>query len=231
MNKKLIALVEDDATFGKLFKGNMEMSGYSCEVYADSRSAYDGIVRKQGQYWFIGVDRTLNKSPEQGHDLVRFLRMADVTDPIIMITADTSRDAECNDLTQGADDYVTKPLDYSVLFARVNNIWKARGYYEDTLCRGALSLNLVTRMVSYRDTMCNEAPSDAVFKILAKLMGRLGKIYSFGELREALGEDNPDSINAVHKGIHSLRKLLASIGLADAVITHAKVGYALRDNI
>ncbi len=231
MNKKLIALVEDDATFGRLFKGNMEMSGYTCEVYANSRTAYDGIVPKRGKYWFIGVDRTLNKSPEQGHDLVRFLRMADVADPIIMITADTSRDAECNDLTSGADDYVTKPLDYSVLFARVNNIWKARGFQGSTLARGGLSLNLVTRMVSYRDKTCREPAAESVFRLLAKLMERPGMIHTLGELRELLCEDDSDRVNVVHKSVHALRRLLEGVGLQDAVITHTKVGYALRENI
>jgi len=46
--------------------------------------------------------------------------------PIVLITGDNADECVLNGLNNGADDYVCKPFNYSILKARVNNLIKSR---------------------------------------------------------------------------------------------------------
>jgi diguanylate cyclase (GGDEF)-like protein/PAS domain S-box-containing protein len=59
-----------------------------------------------------------------GHEVHRRLRAVPHTRdiPVIFVTADTSEDSEAAGLTQGADDYVVKPIVVPLLLARIRNL-------------------------------------------------------------------------------------------------------------
>jgi DNA-binding response OmpR family regulator len=113
-----ILVVDDNADNRDLLSRRLEKRGYTTVCADSGRAALD--LLEQEPFDLVLLDIMM---PEiSGIDVLKMVRskrsMADL--PIIMATAkDTSEDI-VRALKLGANDYVTKPIDFPVLFARVH---------------------------------------------------------------------------------------------------------------
>ena len=131
----------------------------------------------------------------------------------------------------GADDFVAKPFDFSVLTAKIQAILR-RTYDFSTesnlIACGDAILNLRDASFSYQGTRLELTKND--FRILQTLMEHSGKTISRDELMTALWEnDSYIDENTLTVNIARLRRKLEDIGLENFIITKKGMGYLIEN--
>lgn len=118
---KRILIIEDEQDLAMSLEDLLNSEGYITEARYDGKSGEAAVRDKAGtaEEWdCIILDVML--PGKDGFQVCRDLREAGITTPVLMLTArDTSLDTVTG-LRSGADDYLGKPFDSSVLLARVH---------------------------------------------------------------------------------------------------------------
>jgi len=113
----LVLVVDDDANNRDLLSRRLRRMGYAAEVAHDGRQAI-GLVAERS---FDLVLLDIMMPDLDGFEVLRQLRLSHAATelPIIMATAKDDSQDVVYALGLGANDYVTKPLDFPVVVARV----------------------------------------------------------------------------------------------------------------
>jgi DNA-binding response OmpR family regulator len=114
-----ILIVEDEKDISDILSLQLQNKGHSVNVIADGAEALEKIQNTDDQTDLYILDRMLPGT--SGLEICKFLRMFKKTKsrPILMVTAMTRPEDIIEGLDAGADDYITKPFDTTVLMARV----------------------------------------------------------------------------------------------------------------
>lgn len=163
----------------------------------------------------------VNLPDESGFELCRKLRMqSDV--PVIFLTARVSSEDEIIGFGVGADDYVRKPYNSSVLLARIARLLKRQA--SPFLTVRGLTLEPADMSVSYKDKKAELTKNET--RILACLMKR--ELCTKEEIFEELWNDSlyVDE-NTLYVNINRLREKLKALGAEDFIRTVRGVGYRL----
>ncbi|MCX4972580.1 response regulator transcription factor [Streptomyces sp. NBC_00620] len=140
MNRILIA--EDEIRIAAFVAKGLRSNGFVPTVVADGLSAYEQA--RVGDCALLILDLGLPAC--DGFTVLRKLREARVTIPVIILTARDSVSDVVAGLEGGADDYISKPFAFEELLARVRLRLRGEGAPEATLLRvGDLALDLRTR--------------------------------------------------------------------------------------
>ena len=151
--------------------------------------------------------------------------------PIIFISSATDNMNIVMAMNMGADDYIPKPFDQSVLIAKVQALLRrtydlAKGSFE--LKAAGAVLNTNDNTLSYNGAKIELSRNE--YRILLTLMENKGKVVSREKLMEALWEtDCFVDENTLTVNVGRLRKTLESVGLNDLIKTKFGVGYILED--
>jgi DNA-binding response OmpR family regulator len=139
---------------------------------------------------------------------LRELRQRGLSTPVLVITAREGVEDMVAGLDSGADDYLTKPFDLSVLRARIRALIRRRAEKpHQRLSCGAVELDLATRQVLSNGEAVHLTPRE--FALLQALMERPGTVLSRHQLEEQVyGWDESVVSNAIEFLIHSLRRKL-----------------------
>ena len=135
-------------------------------------------------------------------------------------------------MNMGADDFIPKPFDQSVLIAKVQAL--LRRTYDFNKGSFALEaagavLNTNDNTLTYNGTKIELARNE--YKILLTLMQNKNKVVSREKLMEALWEtDSFVDENTLTVNVGRLRKTLEAAGLKDLIKTKFGVGYILEDS-
>lgn len=95
--------------------------------------------------------------------------------PILIVSAKTDKEDKLNGLVLGADDYIEKPYDIDIMFAKIGGIFKRR-YAVSELTDGNISINKDSRTV-YKNGVPYEMTAKE-FDLLVLLMENKGKALS-----------------------------------------------------
>ncbi|RSM43466.1 DNA-binding response regulator [Actinoplanes sp. ATCC 53533] len=113
-----ILVVEDDPGIRTLLSSTLRPSGYEVLGVATGHEALTGV--EQFRPDLLVVDVML---PDlDGYELTRVLRTANVTTPVLFLTARAEATDRVAGLRAGGDDYVTKPFDVRELLLRIRGI-------------------------------------------------------------------------------------------------------------
>ena len=151
--------------------------------------------------------------------------------PIIFISSATDNMNIVMAINMGADDFIAKPFDQSVLIAKVTAL--LRRTYDFSQASAALDvagavLNTNNNTLTYNGTEVDLARNE--YKILLTLVQNKNKVVSREKLMEALWEtDCYVDENTLTVNVGRLRKTLEGIGLKDLIKTKFGVGYILED--
>ena len=151
--------------------------------------------------------------------------------PIIFISSATDNMNIVMAMNMGADDYIPKPFDQSVLIAKVQALLRrtydfAKGSFE--LKAAGAVLNTNDNTLSYNGEKIELSRNE--YRILLTLMENKGKVVSRERLMEALWEtDCFVDENTLTVNVGRLRKTLEGAGLNDLIKTKFGVGYILED--
>ncbi|MGA9393235.1 MAG: response regulator transcription factor [Candidatus Sulfotelmatobacter sp.] len=115
-----ILVVEDEAHLAQGLCFNLQAEGYSAEVVGDGEAATDRLLDKKEGFDAIVLDIML--PGKDGFSVVSELRAARNYVPVLMLTARNRPEDVLKGFAAGADDYLPKPFDLSILLARLQGL-------------------------------------------------------------------------------------------------------------
>jgi two-component system alkaline phosphatase synthesis response regulator PhoP len=115
-----VLVVEDEAHLAQGLRFNLEAEGYSAEIVGDGEAATDRLLSKKENFDAIVLDIML--PGKDGFSVVSELRAARNYVPVLMLTARGSPEDVLRGFAAGADDYLPKPFDLSILLARLQGL-------------------------------------------------------------------------------------------------------------
>jgi two-component system OmpR family response regulator len=197
-----ILLIEDDEETAAYVLNGLGEAGHLGEHCPDGR---DGLVMATTEdYDVLIVDRMLPGL--DGLGLVKTLRSAGVTTPVLFLTAISGIDDRVEGLDAGGDDYLVKPFAFSELLARVAALGRRPPMAaEETVLKVAdLEVNLIQRVVSRGGREIELRPRE--FHLLEYLLRNAGKVVTRTMLLERVWDFNFDPrTNVVETHISRLR--------------------------
>jgi DNA-binding response OmpR family regulator len=119
-----ILVVEDEAHLAQGLRFNLEAEGYEAEVVGDGESATDRLLGKKETFDAIVLDIMLPGI--DGFQVVSELRAARNYVPVLMLTARGRPEDVLQGFASGADDYLAKPFELSILLARLQGLLRRR---------------------------------------------------------------------------------------------------------
>lgn len=112
---KHVLLVEDNETFARGLRQNLELDGYRVTVTADGEGALALLDRQSVD--LVVLDVMLPGT--NGYEVLRRMRARDEVTPVLLLTALAEEAHKVRGFRLGADDYVTKPFGLLELLARI----------------------------------------------------------------------------------------------------------------
>jgi two-component system OmpR family response regulator len=184
-----ILLAEDDPRLGPLLVDALTEEGWTAELVADGRSAYQRALPGGLPYDVVLLDWML---PDMsGVSVCRRLREAGVTTPVLLLTARGAVEDRIEGLDAGADDYLPKPFDLGELLARLRALHRrTRRETPAVLTVGDLVLDTAARVAS-RGGVPIEL-SGREFDILAVLLANAGRVVSRFDLFDRVWDGETD---------------------------------------
>ncbi len=163
----------------------------------------------------------INLGGASGFEICRNLRKQH-SFPIIFLTARTENRDELMGFALGADDYIRKPYDSSVLLARIARLLKKRE--ETVLKKKGLTLHLDTLHVMKDGKETELTKNEA--RILALLMKK--DVSTKDEIISYMWDDSLyiDS-STLYVNLNRLRGKLKEVGADDCIVNIRGVGYRL----
>ena len=110
-----IMVVEDDTNINNLLKTALEKAGYKV-LQAFSGTEAELILQMRDSIALVLLDLMLPRI--SGEEVLKHIRERGNL-PVIVLTARDSLDEKIGMLTQGADDYITKPFEIPEVIARI----------------------------------------------------------------------------------------------------------------
>jgi DNA-binding response OmpR family regulator len=216
-----ILLVEDDLTLAAQMTKELEFEKHLVTHAASVKDAERLILDNPS---LVLLDWQLPDGT--GYDLLRKWRAANISIPVIMLTARTDVLDKVVGLEGGANDYLTKPVEIRELFARIRV--QLRGSDKtteknDVLRISDIEINSVTREAKWKGNLVELTKME--FDLLRFLMESPNRVFTRDELlNKVWGFDRYPSTRTVDTHIGKLRSTFAE----DLFESVRGVGYRLK---
>ena len=125
----LIAVVEDEEHLAQGLIFNLEAEGYRVHHESDGDAALAWLLAANPQPAAILLDVML--PGRDGFSIVDALREAGLFTPVLLLTARGRAEDIVEGFAAGADDYLPKPFDLAILFARLTALLRRMHWQRD----------------------------------------------------------------------------------------------------
>lgn len=218
---KKIFIVEDDKSICMELVEILENEGYAASYLTDFEYSKEEILAAGADLILMDI----NIPGINGRNLLKEIRKeSDI--PVIMVTSRTSEMDEVLSMSFGADDYITKPYNPTILLLRIAAVLKRmEGSQNAASYRGAeVNFSKGTIRLGEKEQVLTK--NEMI--IFQRLLSSKDKIVSRDEIMTDLW-DNEEYVNdnALTVNISRLRTKLSELGLPDAIETRKKQGYRL----
>lgn len=169
---------------------------------------------------------------KSGVDFIRWLRAHSLyhSIPVMLLTAKAEEHHKVTGLTQGADDYLTKPFSPAELVARIKSVLR-RGQHRQSAQqqRGSLEVDPARQRIRVGDVALVLRPME--YKLLHFLMTHPDKVFTREQLLNYVwGVTAYVDERTVDATIKRIRETLKSTDSADVIETIRGAGYLLRSS-
>ncbi|WP_279006891.1 response regulator transcription factor [Thomasclavelia cocleata] len=216
-----ILIIEDDLELRKELKVLLDYNGYQGIILQNFKDALEEILEIEPDLILLDI-----KIPYlNGQQLLKKLREVS-TIPVIMVTSKDSEIDEILALSYGADDYITKPYNPTILLLHIEAVFKRLHKNETKLFYHDIKVDLM------KSTLKNENQELILSKnemgIFYFLLMNQGKIVTRDDIMNYLwGTDKFIDDNTLTVNMTRLRKRLEKIGLYNVIETRRDQGYIL----
>ena len=218
---KKILIVEDDDSIRSELVELLENANYEALVLNDFKHSLDEILKISPDLVLLDI----NIPYLNGEMLLKELRKTSSI-PVIMVTSRNTEVDEVLSISYGADDYITKPYNPTILLLRINNIFKRLEHNSDVVTYKDLTVNIKKSIILKDDKEILLTKNEMI--IFSYLLANKNRIVTRDELMTDLW-NNSEYINdnALTVNISRLRSKLKEIGYEDIIETRKGVGYIL----
>lgn len=217
-----ILLVEDDELVADAVARGLSLAGFTVDHATSTEHARLAIA---GEHFDLAVV-DIGLPGEDGIALLRDLRSAERTIPVIMLTARYELADKLRAFELGADDFLRKPFEQAELAARCKAL--IRRFYQ--IPAGALRLGKLSVDLAGRRLLVNECAIDLTrreWAVLDSLVHNMGRVVSKERLQQALaGWEQDLTANAIETQVSRLRNKL---GPSVVIRTIRGLGYRIEE--
>lgn len=216
-----ILIIEDDFELSNELKILLDNNGYQGIILQDSQNALENIIKINPDLILLDI-----KLPYlNGQQLLKQIRKNSNV-PIIMVTSKDSEIDEILAMSYGADDYITKPYNPTILLLHIEAIFKRLNKIDNNLVYHGVNINLSKSTLKKDDIELLLSKNE--MSIFYFLFMNQGKIVSRDEIMNYLwGTDKFIDDNTLTVNMTRLKKKLVQIGLINVIETRRDQGYIL----
>lgn len=218
---KKIFIVEDDKSICMELVEILENEGYAASYLTDFEHSKEKILAAGADLILMDI----NIPGINGRNLLKEIRKeSDI--PVIMVTSRTSEMDEVLSMSYGADDYITKPYNPTILLLRIAAVLKRMEGSQNVASYRGAEVNFSKGTIRLGEKEQVLTKNEMI--IFQRLLSSKDKIVSRDEIMTDLW-DNEEYVNdnALTVNISRLRTKLSELGLPDAIETRKKQGYRL----
>ncbi len=220
-----ILLIEDEMDLASIIKKGLEENGYSVDMAHDGE---EGLYMAQN-YPVDVIVLDIMLPVMDGLELLHSLREDGINVPVLLLTAKDALKDKINGLDTGADDYLTKPFEFTELLARIRALIRRSGNVKKAVIKIAdLEINTANREV--RRSGKPIALSAREYALLEYMAYHKGNVVSRFEITEHIYSEKFDlDSNVVDVYINFLRKKIDKDFDKKLLRTVRGAGYILED--
>jgi DNA-binding response OmpR family regulator len=220
-----ILIIEDDAELAAAMADYLTLQGAACDF------AYHGItglaMATEGGFDVIILDLMLPRM--SGFEVCEQLRRQGVVTPILMLTACDTNTEQLTGFQAGVDDYVIKPCPMSLLWARLQALYRRTSPQHARLSIGPLTVYFKEHRVTREKQELKLTPTG--WKMLELLARRSPEVVARIELEDHAWPDSDVDSSNFNVQLHQLRKAVDKPFAYPMIHTIVGVGLCLRDKV
>ena len=220
-----IMVVEDDTNINNLLKTALEKAGYQV-LQAFSGTEAELILQMRESIALVLLDLMLPGI--SGEEVLKHIRERG-NFPVIVLTARDSLDEKIGMLTQGADDYITKPFEIPEVIARIQVQLRhvERGIENKHMAYRNLVLDKVTYQVRIDGKVVSQITKQE-FAILELLVSHPKQVFSKEDIFSyAWNEPYMGETKTLDVHISNIRKKIKQVTTDEYIETVWGIGYRL----
>lgn len=212
-----ILLVEDDPELGRRLSERLRAADFTVDLATSRSEAEDWPDLER----MAAVILDLGLPDGSGLELLRQWRDARIETPILILTARSSWQDKVEGLNAGADDFVTKPVRFEELLARLNALFRRQQASRNPVIEaGNLRLDPLSRTVERDGRPITVSRQE--FRLLHLFMRRAGQVMSQADILDDLYEyDRERELNTAEVLVGRLRRKIGR----DRITTLRGMGY------
>jgi len=198
-----ILIIEDDLQAGQYLAKGLRESGYVVDLAEDGNTGL--LMATSENYDAMIVDRMLPGT--DGISIVEAVRDAEISSPILFLSALGEVEDRVSGLKAGGDDYLVKPFAFSELLARLEALLRRSTTTTEAtfLSAGDLEMDILARTVKRQGKRVYLHPRE--FRLLEYLVRHTGQVVTRTMLLEHVWEYHFDpQTNVIDVHISRLRQ-------------------------
>lgn len=218
---KKIMIVEDDKTISKELFYLLKNSDYDAYILENFKNAKDEIIKSNSDLILLDI----NIPFLNGELLLKEIRKESHI-PVIMVTSKSNESDEVISYSYGADDYITKPYNPTILLLKINALLKRCDMNKATISYKDLTFDIGKGIVKNNNKEAVLTKNEII--IFHMLLSNKDRIVSKDELMTELwNNDEYINENALTANISRLRSKLAEMGYPNIIETRKGIGYRI----
>lgn len=217
-----VYIVEDDAVIAEAIRANLMQWGMEACCTEDFSAVMQEFVRFEPQLVLLDITLPFYNGYHWCQEIRKVSKV-----PIVFLSSASDNMNIVMAMNMGADDFIAKPFDLTVLMAKVQAI-----------LRRTYDFAAASHLIEHRGAIYNSADCTVTFgehkldltknenRMMQVLLEQKGKVVPRDTLMTRLWEsDEFVDENTLTVNITRLRKKLEGIGLADFILTKKGIGY------
>lgn len=216
-----ILIVEDDKLLAQELKELLENAGYQATKLENFEEIKKYLLKQNADLILLDINLPNNN----GQLLLKEIRKKSNV-PVIMVTSRDTETDEVISMSSGADDYITKPYNPTILLLRIEAVLKRTQNEPEKIKYKNIEIDKARSQIICEDKVIILSKNEIL--MLEYLLKNQGKIISREEIMSYLWEseefvdDNTLTVN-----ISRLRSKLEMVGLKNVIETRRGQGYIL----
>jgi two-component system KDP operon response regulator KdpE len=221
----VVVVVEDEPEFASLLRLWLERHDWEAVVAADGPEALAVFGAQEPDVVLLDI----GLPGMDGWQVLERIRATSHV-PILLVTARGTEAERIRGLSLGADDYITKPLSFPELMARIEAALRRTHPADDmsgtSIRRGRLLIDPVRHRVQVSGVEVHLTPTE--FRLLEHLVEQPDRVVSHRELLEAVwGLGYEDETHLLQVTVRNLRAKLAAVIPEPVIGTAYGLGYRI----
>ena len=219
-----VLIIEDEYNLADAIKSMLSKEKYMVNICTDGEEGLDEALTDI--YDLIILDVMLPSM--DGFEILKEIRKEKINSKVLMLTAKSTIEDKLEGLTNGADDYLTKPFHMDELLARVNIQLRKTGSNDNNIELGNVKLEINSLNLINKDT--NEVINiiGKEFQLLEMFMNNPNQVIDKEQIFSKIwGYDSEAELNTLEAYISFLRKKLKLIGANINIKAVRNMGYKL----